>query len=124
MPRRKLRTRTTTNVSPREIEALRRAINEGYPWLLHTKDNVYRRTGLNIRLNILLSYVTGISAGPCVYLGGEDHPTKETVAAVKTELMDDIAEAEARFKSVFTGKRRPDSFFRHTNPQSPTRSEY
>lgn len=112
------------NVSRHKIEALRRAIRDGYPWLLHTNENVFRQTGLSIRENILLSYVTGISAGACVFLAGGDHPSKETVAAVKEELKADIAEAERRRGRVFTGTRHKDGFFRFQNPYSPPRSEY
>jgi hypothetical protein len=123
MPRRKkvLRNRS---VSSHDIEMLRRAIAEGYPWILHQADNLYRHTGLTIQQNILLSYVTGIAAGVGVFLAGEDHPSKETVLAVRAELQADIDEAEERYKAVFTGERRHDKFFRHTNWNSPPRSEY
>jgi hypothetical protein len=124
MPKRKTKQRAAA-VSPREIEALRRAIQAGFPWALRVKgDDTFRTTGLSIRLNILLSYVTGIAAGACVFLSGGEHPSRETVAAVKAELKGDIANAEKRFKGIFVGKRHADSFFRDTNPYSPPRREY
>jgi hypothetical protein len=79
---------------------------------------------LTTELNILLSYITGISAGAGIYLAGEDHSSRETVAVVKALLKEEIAEAEKRYKNIFTGKRYQDSFFRYLNPQSPPRSEY
>ena len=124
MPKRKTKQRAAA-VSPREIEALRRAIMDGYPWALRIKgDDTYRQTGLNFRLNILLSYVTGIAAGPGVFCAGGEHPSRKTVAAVKAELKDEIDEAEKRFKGIFIGKRHRDSFFREQNPYSPPRREY
>jgi hypothetical protein len=111
MPLRKIRARNSS-VTSQEVESLRRAITDGYPWLLHTQNNVHRRTGLSLRLNILLSYVTGIVAGAGVFLD-EEHPSQETIANIKAELQADIDEAEERFKNTFTGKRRSDSFFRH-----------
>ena len=110
MPKRKIKARSG-NVGLHEIETLRRAIGEGLPWLLHTADNTYRRTGLTTRQNILLSYVTGINSGAAVFLAGEPHPSRETVAYVKAQLQADIDEAEKRFKGVFTGKRRKGVFF-------------
>jgi hypothetical protein len=124
MPKRKTKQRAAA-VSPREIEALRRAIMDGYPWALRIKgDDKFRQTGLSLRLNILLSYITGIAAGAGVFLSGGEHPSRETVAAVKAELKDDIENAEKRFKGSFVGKRHADSFFRDINPYSPPRREY
>ena len=111
-------------MSQHDIEALRRAINEGYPWILHTADKTRRVTGLTIRQNIVLTYVTGILAGAGVFLSGEDHPSKETVAAVKAELKTEIAEAEARYESIFIGNRYYDGFFRHVGRRAPSRSEF
>jgi hypothetical protein len=92
---------------------------------MHTTDNTeFRHTGLAIRQSILLSYVTGVVAGAGVFLSGEAHPSRETVAAVKAGLQNDIAEAEKRYKAIFTGKRRPDSFFRHQTPFNPRRAEF
>lgn len=123
MPRRKTRTRSA-GMSQHDIEALRRAINEGYPWILHTADTSRRVTGLTIGQSILLSHVTGITAGAAIFLSGEDHPSKETVAAVKAELKTEIAEAEARYKSIFIGERHSDGFFRHVFSWAPSRSEF
>ena len=125
MPKRKTATRSQGSVTAAEIEMLRRAIIDGYPWALRIKnDDTYRQTGLNFRLNILLSYVTGIAAGPGVFCAGGEHPSRETVAAVKAELQDEIDEAEKRFKGLFIGKRHRDSFFREQNLYSPPRREY
>lgn len=121
MPRRKTRPRSA-GMSQHDIEVLRNAIREGFPWLLHTADKTRRVTGLTIRQNIVLTYVTGILAGAGVFLSGEDHPSKETVAAVKAELKNEIAEAEARYKSIFIGQRHSD--FRHVVPGVPSRSEF
>jgi hypothetical protein len=115
MPRRK-RTARSQVLNNRDVETLRRAIQDGYPWILHTESREYRRTGLSIPLSILLSYVTGISAGVAVFLGGEEHPTREVVTAVRAELKNDIAAAEERYKKIFTGKRHPESFFRYRSP--------
>ena len=123
MPRRKIRSRTTSSVTPREIEALRSAIQNDMPWLLHTDHKVFRRTGLSIRLNILLAHVTGITSGVSVFLSGESHPSRETVAAVKAQLQDDIAAAEKRFAS-FKIERWSGADLRRTNPFSPGRTEY
>jgi len=98
MPKRKAAARSRT-LNQRDVELLREAVRAGFPWLLHTADDPFRsrRTGLTIQQNILLSHVTGITAGAGVFLSGEDHPTEETVAAVKAELQADIAEAERRY---------------------------
>ena len=121
MPLRRKRTRSG-NISPHDIEALRGAIHEGYPWILHSTDNVFRVTGLTTMQNILLSYATGIAAGAAIFLSGEDHPSKEAVAAVKAELKSEIAEAEARCKSIFIRERHRDGYFRDVGP--PSRSEF
>ena len=125
MPKRKAAARSRT-LNQRDVELLREAIRNGFPWLLHTADDPFRsrRTGLTIQQNILLSHVTGITAGAGVFLSGEDHPTEETVAAVKAELQADIAEAERRYGQMFTGTQHKDGFFRFQNPYSPERSEY
>jgi hypothetical protein len=123
MPKRK-RIARSGNESAQDIETLRRKIQEGFPWLLHTADNTYRRTGLTTRQNILLAYITGINSGAAVFLAGEPHPSRETVAYVKAQLQADIDEAEKRFKGIFTGRRRTGIFFRDQGPNSPTRSEF
>ena len=123
MPKRKAAPRSRS-VNQRDVELLRGAIQNGFPWLLHTDNKTFRQTGLSIQQNILLSYVTGIAAGAGVFLAGENHPSRETVAAVKEELKADIAEAERRYGRVFTGTRHKDNFFRFQNPYSPPRSEY
>ena len=111
-------------MSQHDIEALRTAINKGIPWILHSADKTCRGTGLTIRQSILLSHVTGITAGAAIFLSGEDHPSKETVAAVKAELESEIAEAEERYKSIFIGERHSDGFFRHVVSRVPSRSEF
>jgi hypothetical protein len=124
MPRRKLTVRNR-NLSQIDIEALRQAIREGWPWITETADNRFRENfNLTIRQSIVLSYITGIAGSCAVYLAGEDHPSRETVAAVKAELNEDIAEAEKRFGPQFVGKRHSDSFFRCLKPNSPPRSEF
>jgi hypothetical protein len=112
------------SVSAHDIEALRRAIQAGFPWLLHTEDRTYRRSGLTLAQGVLLSYITGIAAGAAVFLAGNPHPSRKTVASVKGELKDEIAEAEKRFKSIFKGQRRSYDFFRYEGPQAPKRKEF
>lgn len=108
MPVRKKRPQAQRiNVSSREIEQLRKAIQDGYPWMLHHTDRMFRQTGLDIRANILLSYVTRISAGVAPFLPGENHPSKKTVLAVREQLKDDIAAAEKKYKSMCEYKNVP-----------------
>jgi hypothetical protein len=107
-----IRSTRSRKVGAADVAALRQAIRAGYPWLLHTGDDIWRHTGLNTQQNIMLAYVTGISSGVAVFLAGEPHPSKEIVAAVKAELQVDIDAAERRFRKIFKGHRYRDSFFR------------
>jgi hypothetical protein len=106
-----------SGISQRDIESLREAICLGYPWLYHHADNMYRPSTLDFRLEILLAYVTGIGT-LAVWTGHttEDHPSKETVVAVKKLLKPDIRAAETKFKNVFTGERYSDDDFRYIRP--------
>jgi hypothetical protein len=121
MPKRKTATRSQGSVTPAEIEMLRRAIAEGFPWICNVDDE-YRKPILNSRLNILLSYCTNISCLE-VFCSGYSHPSPETVKAVRAALQADINEAERRFES-FDIERWSDADFRSTNPGQPPREEY
>lgn len=123
MAKRKTKPRSNDSVSPHEIEKLRNSIREGYPWVCHHADNQYRQSRLGARLDILLSYCTGIGS-LSVFGTGYDHPSRQTVKAVKAQLKPDIAEAERRFKDVFRGERYTDADFRQVFPHHPPRKEY
>jgi hypothetical protein len=104
-----------SDISQRDIESLREAIRLGYPWIYHHVDNVYRPSTLEFRLELLLSYATGIgSMAVWTDPTSERHPSKETVAAVKKLLKADIRDAEKRFRKVFVGERYTDDDFRYT----------
>ena len=121
MPKRKTATKSQGSVTAADIETLRRAIAEGFPWICKI-DDVYRKPILNSRLNILLSYCTNI---PCleIFCAGYSHPSSETVKAVTAALQADINEAERRFAS-FDIERWTDADFRSTNPGQPPHEEY
>jgi hypothetical protein len=112
MPVRRLRIARRGVVTQKDVEVLRQAIRVGLPWVCHHIDGRYRRDDLlTTEQNILLSYVTGISCGAAVYLGGGDHPSRKTVKAVKAELQADIDEAEKKFGGIFRGERHSYDFF-------------
>jgi hypothetical protein len=97
MPKRKTTTvRQHGSVSPHEIEKLRDAVNRGFPWFFNHPDNQYRQSGLSSRLNILLSYVTGIYSMDVGCAGGS-HPSKETVETVRAILNDDLVRADEMY---------------------------
>ena len=118
----KSRTRFQGSVSNGEIQQLRDAISQGYPWICEIDDGVYHPAVLNAKLNILLSYLTNI---PCleIHCVGDPHPSPETIAAVKAQLKEDIGSAEQRFKK-FKIERWRDEDFRRVNPGQPPREEY
>src|SRR5918996_651297 len=110
MPVRRTRARSRTTISPHDIEALRGAIRDGWPWRFHI-DPVYHPDPLNTELSILLAYITGVHPSCAVYLGGGDHPSRKTVKAVKAELQADIAEGEAKARQLgFKKKKRGYNF--------------
>jgi len=121
MPKRKTATRSQGSVTPAEIEMLRRAIAEGFPWICNVAGE-YRKPILNPRLSILLSYCTNISC-LAIFCAGYSHPSRETIKAVKAALQADINEAERRFASLDI-ERWSDADFRYTNPGQPAREEY
>jgi len=124
MPKRKTTTvREHGSVTPREIEQLREAIAQGFPWVSNHVDNMYRQSGLPARLDILLSYVTGLGC-LSIFGSGYDHPSKQTVKAVKAELQSDIDAAEKRYASVCVGERFSDADFRQQFPHEMPRGEY
>ena len=124
MARRKAKPRNLNSVSPHEIEQLRDAINRGFPWFFKHPDNQYRQSGLSSRLNILLSYVTGIYSMDVGCAGGS-HPSKETVETVRAILNDDLVRADEKYGHFVPFEDRwsyHDLF--EQGPNQPSREEY
>ena len=118
MPERKKRLRAErSGISQRDIEALRGAIEQGYPWLYHNVDRIFYPSTLESRLEILLAYLTGIGT-MAVWCdpSTENHPSKATIAAVKKLLKADIRAGEKKFKKIFAGERYTDDDFRYIRP--------
>jgi hypothetical protein len=95
MPRRKEKTRISKGVSPHDIEALRNALREGWPWRLH-EDETFRQVPLDTRLQIMISHLTGIFTIACGF-PSDPHPSDETVSYLRSQLAVELDEGEKRW---------------------------
>jgi hypothetical protein len=87
MPLRRKRTRSG-NISPHDIEALRNALREGWPWRAHDPEK-FRNIPLDSRLQIVLSHLTGVFTLPCGF-PSDPHPSDETVSNLWSELKTEL----------------------------------
>lgn len=125
MPKRKaLDVRSHGSVTQREIEELRAVIRQGHPWVHYRPGRKYCPSGLNTRLDILLSYVCGVF-GLGVGLAGGSHPSKQTVEHVRSVLNDDLVESFEKYGHLVSDEDRwsyEDLF--QQGPGQPPREEY
>jgi hypothetical protein len=122
MPRRMIRNRSSA-ISARDIELLRNAIREGWPWRLH-EDGMFRTIPLDEKLQIILSHLTGVftlaSGFPT-----DPHPSDETVAFLRSELGADLKQAEKQWGRLVPKKDRWRSKdLRERNPSWDPREAY
>jgi hypothetical protein len=103
MPRRMNRKRSSA-ISDRDIELLRNAILEGWPWRLK-EDEMYRSIPLDEKLQIILSHLTGVFTLPCGF-PTDPHPSDETVASLRSELAADLKQAEKQWGALVPRKDR------------------
>jgi hypothetical protein len=101
------------DVSPRDIAALRQAIQRGFPWECHRADRKFVPLTLETRLEFLLCYATGI-ATPIIWIPTDkEPPSEETVLAVREMLNPDICAAEKKYRSIFVGERYQFRYAKH-----------
>jgi hypothetical protein len=122
MPRRMTRNRSSA-ISGRDIELLRGAILEGWPWRLK-EDDIYCAIPLDEKLQIILSHLTGVFTLPCGF-PTDPHPSDETVAFLQNELAADLKQAEKQWGALVPRKDRWHSDdLRERNPSWGPRETY
>jgi hypothetical protein len=94
MPRRSTVDRSH-KISGRDVELLRAAIREGWPWRFFESDT-YQNIPLDARLQICLSHVTQVYTLACGF-PADPHPSDETVAYLRSELATDLKQAEKKW---------------------------
>ena len=105
-------------------QQLRAVIRQGHPWVHYRPGGKYCPSGLNTRLDILLSYVCGVF-GLGVGLAGGSHPSKQTVEHVRSVLNDDLVESFEKYGHLVSDEDRwsyEDLF--QQGPDQPPREEY
>lgn len=95
MPVRKKTQRDQSGITQRDVELLKRTINDGYPWVMHA-GNECVSSPVDDRLDILLAHLSGVFTLAAGY-PADAHPSKQTVKAVRKELADELAEAERKW---------------------------
>jgi hypothetical protein len=122
MPRRSTVDRSH-KISGRDVELLRAAIREGWPWRFFESDS-YQNIPLDARLQICLSHVTGCYTLAAGY-PSDPHPADETVAYLRNELAADLKQAEKKWgKLVPKADRYSSKDLRRRNPSWGPREVY
>jgi hypothetical protein len=122
MPRRTVTTRSS-NINDRDIESLRAAIREGWPWRFYESDK-YQSVPLPEKLQICASHLTGVWTISCAF-PTDPHPSDETVAFLRSELAADLKQAEKQWGALVPRKDRwhPDDL-RERHPSWGPRETY
>lgn len=98
MPVRKKTSRDQSGITQRDVDLLRKAIKDGYPWICHESD-MFVPSPVDDRLEIMLSYATGIFTLSVGY-EPDAHPAPATVKFLKKVLADVLHAAEKKWSHL------------------------
>jgi len=94
MPRRSTVDRSH-KISSRDVELLRAAIREGWPWVQH-EGETYRSIPLDDKLQILIAHLSGVFTLACGF-PADPHPSDDTIASLRKALRADLKKAEKQW---------------------------